>query len=139
MHPCVPQSQYAPPSRACPAKVGKDRHIMSRNTDKSFFILSPLVNEYAGLYQQLFRGISTYKELGNHIIKQIKLAHAFRQIEQVRELSTLLLSIPIKECQLTAQYYLVWSECRESAFQLEALERIVEQSQTYKSQALSSI
>jgi hypothetical protein len=127
-------SQYAPPITAWPAKIGKDKQSMSKDTDKSLFMVSSIPR----LYQQLFTGIANYETLGNRIIRQIKAAHAFRQVEQVRELARLLRNIPIKEYQLIAQYYLVWCKCRESGFQSEALEKIIEQSQTYKSQALSS-
>jgi hypothetical protein len=90
------------------------------------------------LYQQLFRGLGSYEALGNRIIRQIKVAHAFRQVERVRELSTLLLNISIKEYQFIAQYYLIWCDSRKLGFQPEALERITEQTQTYKSQVLFS-
>jgi tetratricopeptide (TPR) repeat protein len=107
---------------------------MSKPTDKSLFIDTSVQR----FYQQLLTGIANYETLGSRIIKQIKVAHAFRQVEQVRELAEILINIPIREYQLIAQYYLVWCKCRESGFQSEALERIAEQSQTYKSQALSS-
>src|SRR2546423_9503012 len=100
---------------------------MSRDTDKSFFIYSPLANKYAGLYQQLFSGIVGYKELGNRIIKKIKGAHAFRQAEIVRELSGILINIPIKEYQLIGQYYLVWCKCRRMEYDTDSLEKIIEQ------------
>src|SRR5215216_850210 len=127
-------SQYAPPPNMWPAKAGKDKQSMSKETDKSLFIVPSMQR----LYQHLFRGIASFEELGNRIIRQIKAAHAFRQIEQVRELSRLLLNIPIKEYQLIAQYYLVWCDGLESNYQKEALERIIEQTVTYRSQALSS-
>ncbi|MFP5260865.1 MAG: hypothetical protein ACLGJB_03035 [Blastocatellia bacterium] len=107
---------------------------MSKQTDKSLFIVPSMPR----FYQQLLSGIGSYQELGNRTVRQIKVAHAFRQIEQVRELSTLLLNIPIKEYQLIAQYYLAWCECRESNFNAQTLERIIEQSRTYKAKALLS-
>jgi tetratricopeptide (TPR) repeat protein len=137
MHPGVPQSQYAPPITTCPPKAGKDRNSMSNKTESSFFIVSPLA-KHAGFYQQLFSGIATYEELGNRIIRHIRAAHAFRQIEQVRELSRILINIPIKEYQLIAQYYLVWCKCREYEYPAQTLERIIEQTQTYKAKALIS-
>src|ERR1044072_6544470 len=107
---------------------------MSKRTANDLFIVSSM----SRFYQQLLSGVVSYEALGNRIVKQIKAAHAFRQVEQVKELSRVLINIPIREYQLIAQYYLVWCKCRESGFQSEALERIAEQSQTYKSQALSS-
>jgi hypothetical protein len=112
---------------------------MSRDTDKSLFISSPLANKYAGLYQQLLSGFVSYKELGNRIIKTIKAAHAFRQVEHVRELSRVLINFPIKEYQLIGKYYLVWCQCRESKLNVGVLERIVDQSLTYKSKAFLSL
>jgi hypothetical protein len=49
-----------------------------------------------------------------------------------------LANFPITEYQLIGQYYLVWSEGRNSKYGIEALERIAEQTQTYKTQALTS-
>jgi tetratricopeptide (TPR) repeat protein len=111
---------------------------MSRDTDNSFFISSPLVNKYAGLYQQLLGGIVSYRELGNRIIKRIKVAHAFRQIEQVRELSRLLLNIPIREYQLIGQYYLYWCGYRNQECDIASLETIIDHTRIYKAQALLS-
>ena len=69
---------------------------MSTETAKSLFIVSSM----PALYQQLLSGISNYEQLAARILRQIKTAHAFRQVERVRELATLLCSIPIRECQL---------------------------------------
>jgi hypothetical protein len=108
---------------------------MSKDTDKNLFIVSSIPR----LYQHLFGGIASFQELGNRIIRQIKAAHAFRQVEQVRELSGLLLNIPIREYQLIAQYYLTWCQGRKSKYDTAALERIAEQTQTYKAKVLISI
>ena len=107
---------------------------MSKDTDKSLFILSSMPR----LYQHLLSGIGSYQELGNRIIAQIKAAHAFRQVEKVKELARILINIPIREFQLIAQYYLIWCKCRDLDYRTDALERIVEQSQTYKAKALTS-
>ena len=107
---------------------------MSRDIDKSLFILPSMPR----LYQQILTGVVSYEALGKRIIKRIELAHAFRQVEQVRELARILINIPIKEYQLIAQYYLVWCKCREYEYPAATLERIIEQSQTYKTQALFS-
>ena len=105
---------------------------MSKQTDKSLFIVSSM----SGLYQALLSGIESYKELGNRIIEAIKVAQAFRQVEKVAELSHVLVNIPIKEYQLIAQYYSIWCECQKQNYQSTALEQIIEQTQTYKAQAL---
>ena len=111
---------------------------MSRDTDNSLFILSPLTPRYAGLYQQLASGIATFGELGNKIIREIKAAHAFRQVEKVRELSRVLINFPVKEYRLIAQYYLAWCQCRKSEYGAQTLEKVIEQSRTYKVKALLS-
>jgi tetratricopeptide (TPR) repeat protein len=107
---------------------------MSKETAKNLFIVSSMPR----LYQALLTGVGSYEALGNRIVKQIKTAHAFRQVEQVRELATVLCNIPIREYQLIGQYYLVWCNCRESVFKAGALESLIGQTQTYKVQVLSS-
>jgi tetratricopeptide (TPR) repeat protein len=107
---------------------------MSKQTEANLFIVSSM----PALYQQLLRGISNYEELATRILRQIKAAHAFRQTEKVRELSRILINIPIKEYRLIAQYYLVWCKCRELDFHDQLLERIAEQSHSYRTQALIS-
>ncbi len=105
---------------------------MSNDMDNSLFIDFSL----SRFYQHLLGGIGSYHELGNRIIRDIKAAHAFRQAERVRELARILVNIPIKECQLIGQYYLVWCQCRRSQYDAAALEKIVEQTKTYKAKAL---
>jgi hypothetical protein len=79
---------------------------MSRDIDKNLFIVPSMPR----FYQQILSGIGTYQELGNRIIRQIKAAHAFRQVERVSELARVLINIPVKKYQLIAQYYLVWCQ-----------------------------
>jgi tetratricopeptide (TPR) repeat protein len=107
---------------------------MSKDIDKSLFIDSSMPR----FYQQLLSGIVSFEELGNRIIKRIKAAHAFRQVEQVRELSRILINIPIREFQLIAEYYLVWCKCRDYEYPATTLEKIIEQTRTYKTKALFS-
>ena len=106
---------------------------MSNKIVNDLFISFSLPHE---LYQLLLRGIISYEQLGNHIVKQIKTAHAFRQIETVRELSTVLINNPINEYQLIGHYYLVWCACREKNYEIERLESIIDQSHSIKAQAL---
>jgi hypothetical protein len=82
---------------------------MSKQTETSLFMVSSVPR----LYQQLLSGVASYQALGNRIVKQIKTAQAFRQIGQVRELSKILINIPIQEYKLVAQYYFLWCDCRE--------------------------
>jgi tetratricopeptide (TPR) repeat protein len=107
---------------------------MSKQTDKSLFIVSSLPR----LYQALLSGIEGHKELGNRIIREIKTAQAFRQVEKVAELSQILVNNPIKEYQLIGQYYLAWSKYRGEENQPRILERVIEQSNTYRTKALIS-
>ena len=107
---------------------------MSRQTDTSLFIHSSTPR----LYQRLLNGISDYYQLGNRIIGEIKAAQAFRQIEQVRQLAEVLNNIPVKEYQLIAQYYLIWCDYRNSRYDAEKLEKIVDYTRTYKAKVLSS-
>ena len=107
---------------------------MSKDTDKSFFIVSSVPQ----LYQHLVIDLANYETLGSHLIKKIKLAQAFRQTGRVRELSNILINLPIKEYQLIGQYYLVWCKYRNAEYDTEVLDRIIEQTQTYKTPALSS-
>lgn len=107
---------------------------MSKQTAKNLLITTSMTR----MYKQLLIGVASYEDLGSRIIQQIKAAHAFRQIEQVKELASILINIPIREHQLIAQYYLIWCKCREYEYPAETLERIIEQSQTYKTKALFS-
>lgn len=50
----------------------------------------------------------------------------------------MLARLPVRECQLVAQYYLVWCKCRELEYHPDILERLAEQTQTYKAKALVS-
>ena len=106
---------------------------MSKQTDKNLLIVSSL----PGLYQALLSGITDYNELGNRIVEAARLAQAFRRVDKVVELGQLLVNNPIKEYQLIGQYYLAWSKYRGQENQLPILERVIEQSNTYKAKALN--
>jgi tetratricopeptide (TPR) repeat protein len=107
---------------------------MSKQTDKSLFILPSMPR----LYQQILSGVASYEALGNRIIRRIRRAHAFRDLQQVCELAAMLQNFPIKEYQLIGSYYIVWCKCRQLEYDIEALERIIDQSDTYKAKALLS-
>ena len=89
-------------------------------------------------YQQLVGGIVNYESFGRKLIAEIKAAHAFRQVDRVKELSRFLLNIPIKEYQLIGQYYLAWCHCRELKYNNGILEQVIEESHTYKAKAIIS-
>lgn len=105
---------------------------MNKPTKSNLFISPSLVSTY----HQLVAGIEDYTELGLRIMERIKAAHAFRQVDTVRELARLLINLPIKEYRLIASYYLVWCQCRESVFDKDTLEEVIELSRTYKAKAL---
>jgi tetratricopeptide (TPR) repeat protein len=107
---------------------------MSKQTDKSLFILSSMPR----LYQHLLTGGAGYEALGKRIIDRVKLAQDFRHIELVKELARVLINISIKEYKLIAEYYLVWCKCRDLECNTDTLEKIIEQTQTYKTKALFS-
>jgi hypothetical protein len=107
---------------------------MSKDTANNLFIDSSMRR----FYQHLFKGIASFEELGNRIIREIRAAHAFRQVEQVRELSSVLVNLPIREYQLIGQYYFVWYKCRKLQYDSDALERIIDQTRTHRTKALIS-
>lgn len=113
---------------------------MSKQTENNLFIFSSVerIEQVVAFYQRLVSDITGYEELGSRVLKHIRTAYAFRQTEQTRELAKVLINIPIKEFQLVGQYYLIWCKCRESEYQIEALEKIIEETDTYKSKALIS-
>ncbi len=107
---------------------------MSKQTDTSLFIVSSVPR----FYQALLSGIESYTDLGKRIIGEIKTAHAFRQAETVRELAGILMNIPIKEYRLIGQYYLILVQSLALKYPIKELEAIIDQTLTYKAQALLS-
>ena len=79
---------------------------MSKDTDKSLFIFSPVLSEYAGLYQEMLSGLLGFQRLGNRLIQLAEQAHAFRLFDKVKELGQLLSNIPIKSYQAIGHYFL---------------------------------
>ena len=100
------------------------------------FIVSSL---RAGFYQQLFKGISGFHELGENLVREIEVAQAFRQNDRVVEIASVLEGIPIKEHQLIGQYYKGLRVERIGGNARGVFERIVEESRTYKTKALMSL
>jgi len=97
-----------------------------------------MASSLPALYQHVLSGIASYAELGTVVLRQIEAAHAFCQLEQVRELARILVNLPIREYELIGQYYLVWCKCRELEYQSDVLEQIAEHSHSYKAKALIS-
>lgn len=74
--------------------------------------------------------------MASYVLTRIRTAYAFRQVEQVRELSNVLINLPLREHRIIGQYYLVWCQFRECVCDYPTLEGIIEQTRTYKSKAL---
>jgi hypothetical protein len=98
---------------------------MSVNTTANLLMVSPLVKS-AEFYQQLLRGVRSYEDLGNRILGRIKAAHAFRQLESVRESALLLSNLPLKQYQKIGQYYLAWCERKNGDTVTGMLESLTE-------------
>jgi hypothetical protein len=107
---------------------------MSKQINKSLFIVPSMPR----LYQQLLTGLGGFEHLGNRIISAIKGAHAFRDVERVRELALILKNIPLKQYQLIGDYYLIWCKCRKREYDSETLERVIDQTGIYKAKGLLS-
>jgi hypothetical protein len=58
------------------------------------------------LYQELLRGVGSYQQLGNRLIRLGEQAHAFRQFDKVKEVGLILSNIPIKAYQSIGYYFL---------------------------------
>jgi hypothetical protein len=110
---------------------------MSKQTESSLFIF-PSFKQSRAFYQELLSGIVSYEGFATRILKQIEAAHAFRQLERVAELARILVNVPIRQYQIIGQYYLAWCKCRAIQYQPDELERLAEQSRTYKAKALIS-
>jgi AraC-like DNA-binding protein len=79
---------------------------MSKTTDSSLFILSPLARYAAGFYQQLLRNTGTYEQFCNRLILLGERAHSLRQFDKVNEIGLLLSNTPIKRYQAIGYYFL---------------------------------
>jgi tetratricopeptide (TPR) repeat protein len=79
---------------------------MSKDTDKSFFILSPFGIQHAAFYQDLIGGISSYEQLGKRLIHLGEQAHAFRQFDRVNEIGQVLFNFPLKQYSSIGAYFL---------------------------------
>ena len=109
---------------------------MSIKVPTNRFIVSSL---RAGFYQQLFKEISGFQELGQKLVREIETAQAFRQIGRVDELSLILSGLPIREHQLIGQYYQGMCVQHIGGNAKDIFERVVEESRTYKTRALMSL
>ena len=110
---------------------------MSVKVANSRFINSSL-QKSAGFYQQLFREISGFHELGQSLVRQAEVAQSLRQVDRVEEIALVLSNLPLKEHRLIGNYYQAWLQRREYNAR-QVFESVLEQSKTYKAKALISL
>ena len=79
---------------------------MSNKTAKTLFMFPPFSTEYARLYQELLSGVASYQQLGNKLIQLAEQAHAFRQLDKVKEIGLLLSNLPVRDYQAIGHYFL---------------------------------
>jgi tetratricopeptide (TPR) repeat protein len=102
----VPHPQGKSPDTVCPAKAGRDNASMSKQTASNLFMFSPFASKLAGFYQDLLKGVLSYPQLGNRLIRLAEQAHSFRQFDKIKELGLMLSNFPIKDYQAIGTYYL---------------------------------
>ena len=108
---------------------------MSVKVPTNRFIVSSL---QAGFYQQLFKSISGFQELGYKLVLEAETAHAFRQGPRVEEIISILCNLPIKEYRLIGQYYKGLRAERIGETR-SIFEKVAEESRTYKAESLMSL
>jgi tetratricopeptide (TPR) repeat protein len=108
---------------------------MSNKTAANLFMLSSL-KRYAGFYQQLLSCISSFKELGDRLVREAEAAQAFRQIDDLEEIGLVLSNHPVKEYRLIGQYYLGWYGHVRGMDARSTFEKVAEQSTAYKAKAI---
>jgi tetratricopeptide (TPR) repeat protein len=106
MQPGVLQAQGRSPATVCPPKAGRDNAHMSKPTQSHLFIFSPFTSKQAGFYQDLLKGVLSYPQLGNRLIRLAEQAHSFRQFDKVKEYGQLLANLPLKLYQAIGHYFL---------------------------------
>ena len=79
---------------------------MSKTTDSSLFILSPLASYAAGFYQQLLKSAGIWEQFCNRLILLGEHAHLLRQFDKVNEIGLLLSNTAIKRYQAIGYYFL---------------------------------
>ena len=69
-------------------------------------MFSPFTSKQAGFYQDLLKGVLSYPQLGNRLIRLAEQAHIFRQFDKVKEYGLLLANMPLKPYQALGHYFL---------------------------------
>jgi tetratricopeptide (TPR) repeat protein len=111
---------------------------MSVKVASNRFII-PSLHRFGALYQHLFSSVSGFQQLGERLIREAEMAQAFRQIDRLEQLGSLLSHLPLKEYHIIGQYYLGWSQYRKGENAQPIFEKVVEQSRTYKTKGLISL
>ena len=70
--------------------------------------------------------MSSFRELGNTVVKVAEQAQAFRQYDKVKEAAQILANIPIKQYQIIGHYYLGLCELRKGESPKEVFEQVAE-------------
>jgi hypothetical protein len=110
---------------------------MSKQIDKSLFIVSPL---HAQFYQQLLSAPVGFHELGTRLVRLAERSYIFRRVERVEETAKLLINLPIRQYQLIGQYYLAWCEYVRGADVKSTFERIAEHAPLhYRARAMHAL
>jgi tetratricopeptide (TPR) repeat protein len=99
---------------------------MSKQTADSFFILSPSEAKSAALYQALLRGIESYQQLGERLVRWAEQAHAARQFDQLNDLALMLANLPIRSYQATGHYFLAIATHRKANGDWDKAKRLFE-------------
>ncbi len=116
---------------------------MSKQTESNLFISSPLA-KYAGLYQGLLSGISSFQRLGNRLVRLGETAHVFRRFHLVREVGQTLSHLPIKDFQAIGHYFLAVASNNCGKGDQQEARRLFQlvadtAASTYKAKALQSL
>jgi hypothetical protein len=94
---------------------------MSKQTAANFFILPPSEAKSAELYQVLLRGIDSYQQLGERLIRLAEQAYALRQFDKVKEMGLMLSNIPIRNYQAIGFRIALYAGFKRSLFRFQFL------------------
>jgi tetratricopeptide (TPR) repeat protein len=111
---------------------------MSVKVASNRFII-PSLKEYSDLLQHLRGSASIFQHLGNKLVKEAEIAQAFRHTSRVEELGSILSNLPLREYRLAGQYYLAWCDYRRGKDPRLEIEKIIEQSDTFRAKAFLTL
>jgi tetratricopeptide (TPR) repeat protein len=98
---------------------------MSVRTPNNFFIDVSLKFQ-AEFYQRLFKRVSSFKELGNELIRIAEYQQAFRRYDVVNEVAQILINLPLENYKTIGQYYLGLCEYRTGIDPIDIFEHVAE-------------